>query len=97
MGEKIVQVVKIIPETEKPFKLAKHNVYKGMDIAYQINEKQESGEKYYELIVENIRKTEGTYRDTITIFTDRSDKMPVLVKVKGDIKAAAPQEQTSGK
>jgi len=89
VGEKIVQLVKIIPETEKPFNLVKHSAHKGKDIRYEIQEAEESGKKIYELIVENVRETAGSYRDTITIFTDKTDKMPILIKIAGDIKPSS--------
>jgi hypothetical protein len=89
VGEKIAQTVKIVPETEKPFKLVKVTALYGTDIRYSEKDAEISGKKMYELTVENTRKIEGRYSDRITIITDESNYTPLTIMVRGNIKAEA--------
>jgi hypothetical protein len=86
LGEALSQSVKIIPETDEPFKILKVSALSGSDIRQSLDEKENSGKKIYILTVENAKTTPGRYFDTISIFTDKSDQTPLTVFVRGNIR-----------
>jgi hypothetical protein len=92
LGEKLVQVVKIIPETPKPFKILKVNALSGRDISYTLQEIENSGKKFYELTIENTKQIPGRYFDTISIVTDINDQAPLSIYVRGSIKSENGEE-----
>jgi hypothetical protein len=86
-GEKLAQVVKIIPETPEPFKILKVNSLSGADIKFSLQEIENSGKKFYELTIENTKQTPGRYFDTVSVITDINDQVPISIYVRGNIKA----------
>jgi hypothetical protein len=87
-GEPISTTVKIVPETEPPFKLLHVNAMNGKDIRHSITEKEHDGRIFYELLIENAAEAPGRYYDRISIITDRSDQAPLTVNVRGAIQPA---------
>jgi hypothetical protein len=94
-GDSLSQVVKIIPEPQEQFKILKVTALNGADFKYTLKEVENSGSKFYELTIENTRKTPGRYFDTISMITDRSDQTPLTVYVRGFIKSDT-EGQTEG-
>jgi len=86
VGDHLSQVVKIVPETPELFKIMKVSAITDTDIQYSLQEIDNSGKKFYELTIENTKKTPGRYFDTISIITDKSDQMPLTIYVRGKIK-----------
>jgi len=93
VGEKISQVITIVPETEEPFSIVKIIPQKGLDFKYSLEEVELSGEKAYRLTIENAKETAGRYFDKFTIITDRSDYMPLTIIVSGDIRQAPSEKK----
>jgi hypothetical protein len=89
VGDSLSQVVKIVPETPELFKIMKVSAITDTDIQYSLQEIDKSGKKFYELTIENTKKTPGRYFDTISIITDKSDQMPLTIYVRGNIKSDA--------
>lgn len=85
VGEPVSATVRIIPESEPGFKLLQVNAVNGKDISHSINEKNENGRTFYELVIENAAESPGRYYDRITIITDRSDHAPLIVNIRGNI------------
>ncbi len=86
VGESITRTVKIIPEGKTAFNILKITPQLGTDISVSVNEKDESGQKVYELTVANTKQTEGRYYDKIIILTDQSDYPPLTIVVTGYIR-----------
>jgi hypothetical protein len=87
-SDKLTQVVKIIPETQEPLKIMKVSALTGTDIKFDLQEVEKSGNKLYELTIENTKQTPGRYFDTISVLTDRGgDQTPLSIYVRGNIKA----------
>jgi hypothetical protein len=85
VGESISQTVLIIPEKNEVFKILQVNALKGIDLKYSLKEMASDGKKGYEIVIENIRKTEGRYYDKINMITDRTDQKPISIIVSGNI------------
>ena len=85
VGENISQTVLIIPEKNEVFKILQVNALKGIDLKYSLTEMAIDGKKGYEIVIENIRKTEGRYYDKINLITDRTDQKPISIIVSGNI------------
>jgi len=86
VGESISQTVLIIPEKNEVFKILQVKALKGIDLKYSLKEMASDGKKGYEIVIENIRKTEGRYYDKINMITDRTDQKPISIIVSGNIK-----------
>jgi hypothetical protein len=85
VGESISQTVLIIPEKNEVFKILQVKALKGIDLKYSLKEMASDGKKGYEIVIENIRKTEGRYYDKINMITDRTDQKPISIIVSGNI------------
>jgi hypothetical protein len=92
VGEKLAQVVKIIPETPEPFKILKVNALSGSDIKFSLQERESLGKKFYEITIENIKQTPGRYFDTVSVVTDINDQVPMSIYVRGSIKTENGEE-----
>jgi hypothetical protein len=86
VGEKISQIITIVPEIEEPFAIIKVVPLKGSDFRYSLEEIELDGEKAYRLTIENTKESEGRYYDKLTFITDRSDYIPLSIVVSGDIR-----------
>ncbi len=86
-ADNLSQVVKIIPDPKEPLKILKVTALNGTDFQYSLKEIENPGGRFYELTIENTRKTPGRYFDTISMITDRSDQAPLTIYVRGFIKS----------
>lgn len=93
-GELISKSVKIIPQTENPFKIVKITALNGLELRYSLKESELDGKKIYELTIENTKQTPGQYSDTISLITDKSDQTPLTIYVRGNIHD--PSEENTG-
>jgi len=91
VGAELSKKVIIIPETPVPFKIMKVAQMHSTNFRTTLKEIEKSGKKAYELTVENMVKKAGKYHDQINIITDRSDFMPLTIRVDGYIDAIDPQ------
>jgi len=96
VGEKLTQIVRIMPETDEPFKIMKVTALNGQDISYSLNEIERAGKKVYELTVENKKEMPGKYFDTINIITDRSDQTALTVQIRGNIMPLSGEQPIEG-
>ena len=87
VGEEISKKVTIIPETPVPFNIVNVSQMHSKNFRHTLKEIENSGKKAYELTIENMLKDAGVYHDKIMIITDRSDHMPLTIKVDGRINA----------
>ena len=70
-----------------PFKIMKVAQMHSKNFQTTLKEIEKSGKKAYELTIENMKKDVGRYHDEIKIITDRSNFMPLTIKVDGYIDA----------
>ena len=97
VGESISKTVSIIPGEGEVFKVLHVNALKDGNIEYTLKENEINGKKAYELVVENVRATEGRYFDKIFLITDRTDQPPISIIVSGQIvKPEAPEVKQKG-
>ncbi len=80
-----VKTVKIIPEPKYPFKIEEVRAQKGKEIRFELKPLKDLEQAGYELIVENLKKTKGTYSDAIILKTDSKVKPEIKIHVYGDI------------
>ncbi len=86
-GESMEQVVEITPTKDLPFKIKSVNALRGVDISYDLKEKEVKGEKKYLLVVKCIKTTPGRIYDNIYVKTDSSVVKTIQIPVVGDLKA----------
>jgi len=86
-GTKIKVSVKITPATKGLFDIVEARADSGKEIRVSLTEAKEPDGKAYVLTVENIRKTQGRYRDTITLLTTSNIRKELTIPVYGNIKA----------
>jgi hypothetical protein len=92
-GEPISQSVRIIPEEKYPFKILDVIAQNGENVGFQLQEIKESNTTQYLLTVENRKKDQGRYVDSIILQTDSSIRPELEVRVFGYVRAR-PQKQT---
>jgi tRNA 2-selenouridine synthase SelU len=84
-GKPINAKVKIIPKDKYPFTIKKAKATNTKNIAFTL-EKTKSSEKIeYVLTVENLKKTNGRYVDTIKLTTDSKIRPEIKIYVIGNI------------
>jgi len=79
-------VVTILPEKKYPFHIVEAKAEKGAFIKFELKELDRKPEPMYKLTVENTKKTEGRYFDTIRLKTDSKVQQEIAIWVFGDIK-----------
>lgn len=85
MGEEIKAELTVTSDARRPFKVISAEPRIGKDISCSLKEVDGSKPIKYQLIIKNIRKERGKYRDYITLNTD-SDLRPVItIKVRAEI------------
>ena len=92
-GEPISQSVRIIPEAKYPFKIVNVKAQRGENIGFQLQEIKESNTTQYLLTVENRKKDQGRYVDSIILQTDSPIRPELDVRVFGYVRAQ-PRKQT---
>lgn len=85
VGEPIKGSATIIPEKKYPFKIVDIKAKRGTNINYQLEEKKETDWVQYLLTVENLKKEEGQYYDTIQLITDNEINPVIKIWVQGNI------------
>ncbi len=85
---KIKRTVTIVPEKKYPFKIKEVTAQKGKDIKFELTEKKSAlnGEDGYVLTVENLKKNEGRYFDTLILKTNSTIRPEISIRVFGDIR-----------
>jgi hypothetical protein len=86
-GTEIKVSLKITPATKGLFDIVEAKANSGEEISISLTEEKEPDGKAYVLTVENRRKTQGRYSDTITLLTTSSIRKKLTIPVYGDIKA----------
>lgn len=86
-GAAIKVSVKIAPATKGLFDIVDVKADKGKEIRFTLTESKKTDGKTYVLTVENTRKMEGRYRDTIKLLTTSSIRKELIIPVYGNIKA----------
>ncbi len=86
VGEKISQVITVVPDAKEPFKIMNISTLNQGDFRYSMKETEIDGKKAYEFLIENTKTSVGRYLDRITILTDKTEHNPVTIIVSGDIK-----------
>lgn len=84
-GDKIKSTVKIIPEKKYPFEISDVTAITGKYIRYSLEKNNSSENMEYVLTVENLKKTNGRYVDTIKLTTDSKIRPEIKVYVIGNI------------
>lgn len=85
LGQKIKASVDIIPEEKYPFKIVEVKAKNGKLISFNLSEVKRTNRIGYILNVENLKKDEGRYHDTIYLKTDSKIKPEIKIHVHGDI------------
>lgn len=88
VGEKISETVRVIRETDEPFNIRDVSVVRGVDIAWELEEIQNSGKKGYALHIENTRQRPGKYYDSIHLETDSEKVGKITIAISGIIHPA---------
>lgn len=90
----IKRSVTISPTEKYPFEITGVKAQKGKDIKFELTEKKSAAadEKGYVLTVENLKKNEGRYFDTLILKTTSTIRPEISIRVFGDIRKK--KEQT---
>ena len=84
-GKPINAKVKIIPKDKYPFTIKKAKATNTKNIAFTLEETKSSEKIEYVLTVENLKKTNGRYVDTIKLTTDSKIRPEIKIYVIGNI------------
>ena len=79
--------MKITPATKGLFDIVEAGADSGKEIRISLTEAKKPDGKAYVLTVENRRKTQGRYRDTITLLTTSNIRKELTIPVYGNIRA----------
>lgn len=91
-GEQLKMSAEIIPEKKYPFKIIAGKAKKGEFIDFKLEEAEDR--KKYLLTVENQKKDEGRYFDSIVLKTDSKIRPELTIRVFGEI--VKPKDAKSG-
>ena len=86
LGDKISQVLTIIPADAHPFTITGVRAKKGEHIKISRKETKIQGKRAYLLTVDNIRTRKGFYRDSIYIQTDSKVRPEFRIRLDGELK-----------
>ncbi len=92
-GDDIHRTVKIAPLDKYPFKIKKVRAKTGENIKLSFKKVKAEEKKTYEVSVENLKKTPGSYRDVIYIDTNSKLRPVLSLNVSGTIKAKKPPQR----
>lgn len=84
-GEKITQLVTVMPEEGEAFKIVETSTTKTEDFRYAMTEIELDGKKAFQFLIENTRTMPGRYFDYITAITDKPEYFPIMIPVGGNI------------
>lgn len=77
--------VTIIPDEKYPFRISELGTHKGENVIFNIAEVKKDKKSEYLLTVENAKKSEGRYVETISLKTDNSLRPEIRISVYGNI------------
>ncbi|MCJ7682654.1 MAG: hypothetical protein MUO68_00005 [Desulfobacteraceae bacterium] len=86
-GEAIKASVTIVPKKERMFDIVETKADKGENIRFTLTTSKEADSNVYLLTVENIKKTQGRFRDNIRLFTTDKIQKEITIPIWGEIKA----------
>jgi hypothetical protein len=88
MDSEIKRSVTITPVEKYPFTITEVKARKGKDIKFELTEKESpaAGKTGYVLTVENLKKSEGRYFDTLILKTTSTIRPQISIRVFGDIR-----------
>jgi len=84
-GNPIKAKVKIIPQDKYPFTIKKAKATHTKNIAFTLEKSKSPEKKEYVLTVENLKKTNGRYVETIKLTTDSKIRPEIKIYVIGNI------------
>ncbi|MFW6080495.1 MAG: hypothetical protein ACOC7W_01185 [Desulfosalsimonas sp.] len=84
-GEDISTTVKVLRETQEPFKIREVSMVRGEYIDCTLEEIEDSGKTGYLMHVKNTRKKPGRYYDSIHLETDSERMSRITIAVSGII------------
>jgi hypothetical protein len=96
-GSEIKKTITITREKAYPFNLVDAKAKNGKDIEVTFEEFNKGDDNGYLLTITNKKTAAGRYADTLVLTTDSNVKPHINIRVYGQIKAAAPQTDTSAK
>ena len=96
IGQPLTETIRIIPEEKYPFKIIAGKARKGDDIEFTFNEAVDNGKPVYVVSVENLKKDEGRYFDSIILKTDFKEYPEISINVYGDIKSTEEKAKEKG-
>ncbi len=86
IGEPVETSVTIISNEKYPFNIVDVHAKNGQYIKYHLEESNNSGNKTYELKIENQKAEAGRYDDTIVLKTDSKVKPQLDIRVYGSFR-----------
>jgi lipopolysaccharide export LptBFGC system permease protein LptF len=87
VGQPLSQTIRIFPTDGREFTIKEVKAQQDQFLQYQVKPlASASGEKGYQLLVENTKTEPGSYRDTILIKTDIKQKPELRIRVYGRIR-----------
>ncbi|MFO7964292.1 MAG: hypothetical protein R6U50_10260 [Desulfobacterales bacterium] len=88
----IKQTITVIPEEKYPFRITDVSTLKGTDITFEFSEKKSGSHgRLYLLTVENARKSDGRYSDTVILKTTSTIQPEIKIRVFGNIRKTMEQ------
>lgn len=89
-GDVLKSIVSIIPQKKYPFVIKKSRAKQGKWVKYDLEPWGKEKKKGYKLVVENLKKEPGIYRDAIIFETDS----PIQPEIRINIMARIMEDQT---
>jgi hypothetical protein len=89
-GTQLKKEVTISPTPKYPFKITNIRAKNGDNIKYQFEELKEPGKTGYLVTVENTKKVNGRYQDTIFLTTNSKIQPEIDIFVSGNIRVKKP-------
>jgi hypothetical protein len=84
-GDEIKATVKIVPEDKYPFEIKDVRAVNTKNIRFNLEKSKYSNKMEYVLSVENLKKDQGRYFDTIKLETDSKIRPEIQIHVIGNI------------
>jgi len=84
-GDPIKATVKIIPKDKYPFTIKKAKATNSKNIAFTLDKTKSPEKMEYVLTVDNLKKTNGRYVETIKLTTDSNIRPEIKIYVIGNI------------
>lgn len=88
LGAPIKVIATLVTQEKYPLKVTEIKAKNGDNIKYKLTEEKEGNISRYTLTVESIRKSGGTFVDTLLLKTDNAAKPEIEVPIFGNIAAS---------